>query len=316
MKYSLTAALAAFFLLAPPVGPVIAAPVITTIVLPGGAAPTLGGANGRIFGSGFGALGDTAIVEIGGSEATILNRTATEIVFQTPAYTGGNRTLDAQVTINNTDQSNLGSFQYRAPSITNIVAPFASLGGGSTFTINGNDFGTDIGSLSVTVGGQNAILTLATHGELRALLPPYAGGSAAQPVVVSGDGLDSNAVNVVYTSTPVIDRVDGASGPEIGGNTFTIFGTGFDPSSGLFVTVDGNQALVAFQSLTQIDVIAPPGSGQNLEIVVGSNTFGTSDTAPIGYDYQSVVAIPEPPAAIVLGLAIAGFAGYRRRRRA
>lgn len=314
MKNSLPAALAAFFLLAAPLSPVIAAPVITTIVLPGGAAPTLGGANGRIFGSGFGSLSDAAVVAIGGNVATILNRTTTEIVFQTPTYTGGNRTLDAWVTING-EGSNLGSFQYRAPSITNIVAPSASLGGGTSLTINGNDFGTDIGSLSVTVGGQNATLTLASHGQIQAVLPPFSGSSAAQPVVVSGGGLTSNAVDVVYTSTPEIDLVVGASGPEIGGNTFTIFGSGFDPTSGLFVTVGGNQAQVAFQSLTQIDVIAPAGSGQDVEIVVGSTTFGTSDTAPIGYDYQSVVAISAPPAASILGLAIAGFAVCRRRRR-
>lgn len=312
MKKLLVSAFAAIFLTTTPVW---AAPVINSIVLPGGGAPTLGGLNGRIFGSGFGGLGDAASVQIGGSVATILNRTATEIVFQTPTYTGGSRTLDARVTIN-AEQSNLGSFQYRAPSIVNIVAPLASLEGGSTFTINGNDFGTDIGSLSVTVGGQNASLILASHRQIQALLPAYSGGSAAQPVVVSGDGLDSNAVNVVYTSTPEIDLVVGASGPEIGGNTFTIFGNGFDPSSGLFVTVGGNQALVAFQSLTQIDVIAPPGSGQDVDIVVGSTTFGTSDTAPIGYDYQSVVAISTPSATGILGLAIAGFGIYRRRCRA
>lgn len=292
-----------------------AAPVITLITLPGGAAPTLGGVSGRIFGSGFGALGDSASVMINGNAATILNRTAIEIVFQTPTYTGGSRTVDARVTIN-AEQSNQGFFQYRPPAINSIVAPFASIGGGSTFSINGADFGPDIGSLSVTVGGQPATLTLATHGQLQAILPAYAGGSATQPVVVSSDGFQSNAHDVVYTSTPVIDFVGGASGPEIGGNTFTIFGTGFDPSSGLFVTVGGQQALVVSQSLTQIDVIAPAGSGQDQEIVVGSSTFGTSGSSPFGYDYQTVVAISEPSAAIVLSLAVAGFAVSRRWRRA
>ncbi|CAN0465627.1 unnamed protein product, partial [Discosporangium mesarthrocarpum] len=175
----------------------IAAPVITTIVLPGGGAPTLGGVNGRIFGSGFGTLGDSASVQIGGAIATILNRTATEIVFRTPTYTGGSRTLDARVTVN-AAQSNLGSFQYRPPSITNIVTPSASIVVGSSFTINGADFGTDIGSLSVTVGGQAAVLTLATHGQIRALLPAYSGGPAAQPVIVSSDGFDSNGVDITY----------------------------------------------------------------------------------------------------------------------
>lgn len=296
-----------------------AAPVITSIALPGGNAPTTGGITGTITGSDFGLAGDTAFLEIGGNSANIVSRTATQIQFELPAYTGGNRTVDAQVTIN-AGQSNTQSFQYNAPSITQIVAPSPSLGGGSPFTINGADFGTDIGSLSVTVGGQAATLTLANHAQLQAILPAYTGGGATQQVVVTSivDGLSSNAGDVTYTATPTITAVSGAAGPTLGGNTFSIFGTEFDPSTGLFVTVDGEQALVISQSLTEIVVAAPPGSGQDLPIVVGSTTFGTQSTEPFFYNYETQVAVSEPATALILGVTLAGlgFARFRQRRAA
>lgn len=309
MKKLFAAAFAAVFWV---ISPVWAAPVITTVSLPGGSTPTTGGVTATIFGSGFGLLTDAAVLNIGGAEATITARTQTEIQFTLPEYTGGNRSPDAFLTVDGVS-ANPFSINYDAPSIS-ALAGATSIAGGA-ITIIGQNFGTDIGSLIVRVGGQTAALTLADHGEIQAILPVYAGGGTSVPVVVEGDGLASNSFNLTYTSTPTIISVDGASGPETGGNTFTIFGTEFDPTTGLVVSVDGNLATVVSQSLTEIVAIAPPGTGQDVLITVGSTTFQTQSTGDFFYNYETQLAVSEPATALILGLAVAGLGIARSRRR-
>ena len=78
---------------------------------------------------------------------------------------------------------------------------------------------------------------------------------------------------------PVITSVDPGSGPAIGGNTVTIYGSGFGVSP--TVTFDGVAATGVSGSDTMLDVTAPPGSGL-VEVVV---TAGGSVSNAVSYQY-------------------------------
>lgn len=82
---------------------------------------------------------------------------------------------------------------------------------------------------SVTVGGTAATsITVTSATELTAVVPAGTTG-AADVVVTTSAGSDTLEDGFTYVAAPpTVTAVDPASGPEAGGTTVTITGTGFE----------------------------------------------------------------------------------------
>ncbi|MFR9750648.1 IPT/TIG domain-containing protein [Nocardia sp. 004] len=82
---------------------------------------------------------------------------------------------------------------------------------------------------------------------------------------------------------PVLTSLNPSFGPTSGGNTVEIFGSGFTGAGPLAVTFGATATTFTIVSDTQIDAIAPPGTG-TVEVTVAALLDGTSNPLPYTYD--------------------------------
>lgn len=81
---------------------------------------------------------------------------------------------------------------------------------------------------TVTVGGTAATsVTVTSATSLTAVVPAGTAG-AADVVVTTSAGSDTLTDGYTYVAAPTVTTVNPNTGPEAGGNTITITGTGFE----------------------------------------------------------------------------------------
>ncbi|MFZ5441974.1 MAG: IPT/TIG domain-containing protein [Myxococcota bacterium] len=208
-----------------------------------GLKPTAGGTTLTLSGSNFGASGAT--VSIGGVGCPLTSQTHTQALCTVPAGTG---VMLPVVLTRSGLTSNALTFSYDAPTLLSVAGPTPTAGG-TTLTVVGTNFGTT--GASVTVGGAACPLTSQTHTEARCTLP--AGEGTSVPVVVTRDGLASNAVTLSYAA-PTLARLSPASLSTRGG-LLSVFGANF----GLMptVTIGGVACPVLRASASELLCSAP-----------------------------------------------------------
>jgi len=204
---------------------------------------------------------------------------------------------------------------YNNPSLASFSPVSASITGGAIITIYGSDFGLDVGSTSLTIGGLAAGVISMTQTSLTAIIPAYAGGSPDDLIVeaVFG-GIVASLSGFSYESSPVIQSITPSSGPGYGGNSMVISGLEFDTFAPI-VTIGGVQASIISSSLTEITVTVPVGMGSNQPVIVGSANFG-SVSSPAFYSYDSLLPVAESPSVALVGFGLVGLGllGMRRKR--
>jgi hypothetical protein len=291
--------------------PAAAVPVINSISIPN--ASTSGG-TGTLTGSDFGTFSDAATVTVGSNVAPIISRTPTQIDFVLPEYLSGPRSVAAAVTINGFGSNNV-LVNYNNPSLTSFSPVSASIAGGAIITIFGSDFGLDVGSTSLTIGGLAAAVNSMTQTSLTAFIPAYAGGNPNNlEIEAVFGGIVTSLSGFSYESAPVIHSVTPSSGPGYGGNSMVITGLEFDPFAPI-VTIGGVQASVISSSFTEITVTVPAGMGSNQPVIVGSANFG-SVSSPVIYSYDGLLPVTEAPSVALVGFGLVGLGllGMRRKR--
>ncbi|MFR9751962.1 IPT/TIG domain-containing protein [Nocardia sp. 004] len=249
------------------------APTITAISPPSG--PEAGGNTVTITGTGF--TGTTAVT-FGPTPATFTVDSATQITAIAPAGTGA---IGVTVTTP-AGTSNIVDYAYLpAPTITTLSPPAGPEAGGNTVTITGTGF---TGTTAVTFGPTPATsFTVDSATQITATAPA---GTGAIGVTVTTPAGTSNIVDYAYLPAPTITTLSPPSGPEAGGNTVTITGTGF---TGTTAVTFGPTPATSFtiDTDTQITATAPAGTG----------TIGVTVTAPAGtsvpfpYTYAPAPAI-------------------------
>jgi len=118
---------------------------------------------------------------------------------------------------------------------------------GQTIIISGSDFGADIGSSTVTVGGITAQLTAWSDTQITASIPDGVTAGSANVVVTTTGGSNSDSITIATTGA-VLDDYEGGS---VGAWPATIegfadtgyytFGTGVTPDNST-ISADGPQA--------------------------------------------------------------------------
>jgi|CXWL01.1.fsa_nt_gi PKD repeat protein len=277
----------------------------------------------RVLGGGF---TSPARVLFGGVAGVVQALTASEIRVLTPATTvepGGQATVDVTVQLNPTgtaqEDTLPGGFTYFADASEtfsiNSVSPTTGLPtGGETVTIYGGGFDPP---LRVTFGGQPAQIVSFDSSSVTVLTPRQtvpAGETLSVTVAViinyneTGQATDSiaNAFTYAYNTVdqPVVLSLSPASGPNEGGTTVRINGSGFRSpvqvffGSGSTASFLGVEATVTSVTSTQIVVTTPAATGfgqdnrnQTVDVLVRNSSNGLATVAGDAFQYGTNVII-------------------------
>ncbi|HVX07592.1 IPT/TIG domain-containing protein [Humibacter sp.] len=238
--------------------------------------PETGGTSVTITGTGFTAATGVTFGGTAATDVTVVDDS--HITATTPAHAPGG--VDVVVQSSNGD-SGPGTFTYTPVTTIDGVDPGnGPEAGGNTVTITGRCF---TGATSVTFGGIPVTsFSVGSDTQITAVVP--AGTGTVDVVVVGsaacGTGTDQNAYT--YNPAPVIDSLSPDHGPEAGGTTVTITGTGFTGATG--VTFGG----VAGTNLTIIDdthltIDSPAHAAGQVDVVV-TTPLGSSEPQAFTYD--------------------------------
>jgi hypothetical protein len=178
-----------------------------------------------------------------------------------------------------------------APSVTNLYPSNGVSAGGTQVDISGTGladnpivhFGNAVAQ-SVTVLSPYSIVAIAPTGT-----------STVDVTVTTAGGTSGTGASTKYgyftpttnPAAPTITSVSPASGPQAGGNTVKIFGSGL---SGAFVVSFGNfnATQITNVSSTEVDVVVPAGAGDGPVGITLANANGTSaPAASATYTYGS-----------------------------
>ena len=212
------------------------APTVTSFSPASG--PTVGGTDVTINGTGFVA---GATVRFGAVPATVLQLSGTRIVARTPGQSAGLVALS----VVNPDGKGVQlpqAFTYGGlpPSVTRLTPASGPASGGTVVTIEGANFqhGT-----TVSVSNVQAAVLSVTGSRLVVQMPAHAPGTAA--VTVTTPDSQSASLPSAFTykaGGPALTHVLPESGPQQGGTTVTLIGSGF--TAGTTVSFDGLAAPV------------------------------------------------------------------------
>ncbi|WP_217439606.1 IPT/TIG domain-containing protein [Nocardia barduliensis] len=227
-----------------------------------GSGPETGGNTVTLTGTGF---TTTTAVNFGPTPAisfTVVSNT--EVVAIAPAGTG-----TAAVTLTTAGGvSNDGVYTYLpAPTIAAVVPGAGPVSGGNTVTLNGSGF---TGTTTVRFGATPAAsFTVVSDTELTAVAPA---GTGSTTVTLTAIGGTSNGISYTFVPAPALAAVTPGSGPETGGNTVTLTGTGFTTTT----AVDfGPTPAISFTvvSDTELTAVVPAGIGSvNVTVTTGGGT--------------------------------------------
>jgi hypothetical protein len=250
---------------------------LISFVLPA-TGPDAGGASVTIAGLN---LTGTMSVTIGGAPATFMVDSDTQISAVTPAGTPGM----ANITVATPGgvSTLTGFYMYvSAPTIASVTPAAGPEIGGVPVIITGTSFTT---ASSVTFDGVLAVpFTIDSDTQIVAFAP--AGTGTVDVSIVTAGGSATAVGAYTYVPAPVISSVSPAEGPEVGGTTVTITGTGL--SGAMSVSFDGIFASFTVLSDTQIQATTPAGAG-TATVDVSVSTAGGTATSTGAYAY-----VPSP----------------------
>ena len=221
-------------------------------------------------------------VDFGGIPATGVSVTSpTSLTVAAPASAAG--TVDVTVTTTGGTSATGPADQYTylpAPTVTAVTPSAGPLAGGGTVTITGTNLDPSQGT-TVDFGAiQATSVTINSATSITATVPAGVAGTvditAHNP---GGASATSAADQYTYVPAPAVTGVSPGSGPQSGGTTVTLTGSGFSgASSVLFGTVPAASFTVV--SATSITAVAPADASTGSVDVTVTTVGGTSTTGP------------------------------------
>ena len=178
------------------------------------------------------------------------------------------------------------SFAALAPLRATALEPPGALPGDEV-VLSGSGFAEGV---TVTVGGQAATVVKTEPQAVRFQMPHVAGepGSVHQVLVGSPGGRSTPPVEIYLGRLPLVSAIEPARG--VAGDLVRVRGAGFTAET-THVTFDGQPALVAAGSTSELLVVVPPSARSQAEAlvpVVVQAGGRTSSSAP-GFTLQRLV---------------------------
>ena len=257
------------------------APALPTVT---GLSPTNGPAAGgtSVIVSGTNLTGATAVDFGTGHPGTITADTATSITVTSPAGTG---TVNVTVTTPNgtSATSSADQFTYNAPALPTVTGLSPTNGpaaGGTSVIVSGTNL---TGATAVDFGTANpGTITADTATSITVTSPAGTGTVNVTVTTPNGTSATSSNDQFTYNAAPTVTSVTPNNGPQAGGNTVTVAGSGFVSGStavdfgtsvGTSVTVGGS---------TSLTVTVPAGTGT---VSVTVTTMGGGPSTPLAGAY-------------------------------
>jgi alpha-tubulin suppressor-like RCC1 family protein len=238
--------------------------------------PAAGGTAVTIAGSGF---TQASAVHFGAAEATSFNvESDGSIRAVTPEGTG---TVDVTVTTpGGTSPPQAGDlFVYRpVPSVTSVAPTSGPAGGGTTVTIAGSGF---TAASAVHFGSAEATsFTVESDGSITAVSP--AGTGTVDITVTTPGGTSAKSAADLYKYRPTVTGLSPSSGPEAGGTTVTITGSGFVVgTTGTNFAFGGKRASsVQCSSTTTCTAVSPAHAPGKVDVLATVNKVSSAVNRP------------------------------------
>ena len=265
-------------------------PVVTGLTTSTGS--TAGGTSVTILGAN---LADVTAVWFGSQQATFVVNSPTSITAITPTAMSGSVdvTVTNSVGTSGTSQYDQFTFQSSSPTVTGLSVTTGSASGGTSVTISGSNFQAVTGVFFGSVAASSFMVS--GTGAIYAVAPMQAPGAVDVTVVTaSGTSVTTTADQFTYQAPivpPTITSVSPGSETVSGGDTITIWGTGFTNVAG--VTFGGTAALgFTVLSPTMMTALAPAHASGVVDIQVT-----TSAGASLANNSDQLRYAPEDPPA-------------------
>ncbi|WP_067865615.1 IPT/TIG domain-containing protein, partial [Nocardia shimofusensis] len=249
--------------------------------------PTTGGTSVTLTGTGL--TGATAVT-FGATPATSFTVVSdTQITATAPAGSG-----TAQVTVTTPGGlSNGVSYTYVLfPVITSIDPTAGPTAGSNTVTLTGSGF---VNVTAVRFGTVAAAFEVDSGNQITVIAPP---GSGTVQVTVTTIAGVSNGVPYTYVTAPVLTSLDPTTGPEAGGTTVVLTGTGL---AGATAVSFGGTPATSFTVVSDSQIIAIAPAGVGVEQVTVTTVGGTSNGLPYTYAVIPAISAADPDEGPVVG---------------
>ncbi|RLP86833.1 LPXTG cell wall anchor domain-containing protein [Micromonospora sp. CV4] len=240
--------------------------------------PTSGGTTVTITGTGFTGATQVTFDGVPGTNFTV-NPAGTTITVVTPPNTAGPATVELVFPAGDVTAP---TFTYIAPTITSVVPDEGPTTGGTTVTITGTGLGAATGVNFGDTPGTNVVVD-PSGTSLTVVTPPGAPGTVDVTVLIPGANATAPDAFTYQAAPPSSATITPDEGPQSGGQTVTITGSGFVPG-GTTVTFDGAPAtnVVVAPNGTSLTAVTPPGAVGPASVAV-TTPGGTA--APLAYTY-------------------------------
>ncbi|MBB5476317.1 IPT/TIG domain-containing protein [Micromonospora parathelypteridis] len=240
--------------------------------------PTVGGTTVTITGTGFAEVRGVDFNGLPGTDFTV-DQAGTTITVVSPPNPAGPALVEL---VFPAGRVTAPTFTYIAPTITTVVPNSGPNTGGTTVTITGTGF---TGATGVTFGdtpGTNLVVD-PSGSSLTVVTPPGPVGPVDVSVLLPGANAGAPDGFTYVAAAPTAGAITPDEGPQSGGQTVTITGTGFIPG-GTTVTFDGAPAtgVTVNPQGTSLTAVTPSGAIGPAVVVV---TTGGGSSAELDYTY-------------------------------
>ena len=208
-----------------------------------------------------------------------------------PSAASGPRAGNYAITyVNGTLAVNPASLTITANNASKYVGqPLSS--SGTEFTVSGLQNGQTVGAVTLSSAGATATATLA--GSPYAIVPSAATGGTFTPANYTLTYLNGWLTVKPLGTPPAIAGIYPNAGPNTGGTTVTINGTGFEP--GATVLFGGLPAsAVVWQNGTNLTAVTPPSASGLVDVVL-NNPDGNRATNSRAFAFGAGVTITGQP---------------------
>jgi hypothetical protein len=230
--------------------------------------PIAGGIRVTITGANFAGTANPVVL-FGGTAATIISVSLTQIVVTTPAGAAGN----VNVTVAAAGETSAPApFTYAAvPTVSELSPATGPADGGTQVTITG----TKLADASAVLFGSATVTTFASDTPTQLVFASPPGAAGTVPVTVKTAGGTVSAGSFLYVAAPTITALSTAVGPSSGGTYLLITGTNLANAA---VSFGAKPATILSDSNALIEVASPSGSAGavNVTAVTAGGTSVTS----------------------------------------
>jgi len=257
--------------------------------------------------------GATASVTIDSFNCPVTFQDATTIQCTTGPWSGlpgqGSSLLsagsDVTVVVTNGDGgSDTSTISYLPePIISSIDIEFGDLAGGDLITLTGSYFVTG-GSFNISMAGVDCATSTVVSESSATCLTDSNTAQTGDVVFTNIDGqIDTLTNGFTYRGPPTVTNVSANNGPESGGTSVTITGTGFDTSGNSTVLVGAQSCTsVVVNSATEIECDTPPNSAGLYNVTVTNTEDNQSGVGVGAFTYNpspTITAVTTPSAPFI-----------------